>query len=248
MWWSDPQPKPPRRKPSPARVVASVTVAGRAIPLKMRQSRRARHLSLRLDPAEDAVELVLPRGVALSEGLRFAEAKSGWIMTRLALRPPPVPFAPGAMIPYRGIEHVVEHRPAARGGVWCEEGRLCVSGDAAFLARRLRDWLRREALRHLDARARAKAAIVERSVLRVAVRDTRSRWGSCAHGGTINFSWRLIFAPDPVLDYVVAHEVAHLVHAHHGPRFWRLVEKLTPEVQASRDWLRRHGERLMRYG
>ncbi len=93
-----------RAEPAPpgARVVASVTVGGRAIPLKMRQSRRARHLSLRIDPAEDAVELVLPRGVALSEGLRFAEEKSGWILTRLALRPPAVPFAPGAVIPYRG--------------------------------------------------------------------------------------------------------------------------------------------------
>ena len=234
--------------PPSARVVASVTVAGRAIPLKMRQSRRARHLSLRIDPAEDAVELILPRGVALAEGLRFAEEKSGWILTRLALRPPAVPFAPGAVIPYRGSAHVVEHRPEARRGVWREEGRICVSGELAFLSRRLCDWLKREALALLSARAHAKAALVQRPLRRIAIRDTKSRWGSCAQGGAIHFSWRLVLAPDPVLDYVVAHEVAHLVHPHHGPRFWRLVEKLTPEVEASCAWLRRHGDRLLRYG
>ncbi len=234
--------------PRTSRVVASVTVDGRAVPLKMRKSSRARRLSLRLDPSEDAVELVLPRGVGLSEGLRFAEEKSGWILTRLALRPPRVPFRPGAAIPYLGVEHVIEHRPEVPGGVWREEGRIVVSGAAEFLPRRLRDWLKREALRHLTARAQAKAALVGQRVARIGIRDTTSRWGSCAAGGSINLSWRLILAPEPVLDYVVAHEVAHLVHHHHGERFWRLVEKLTPELRASCDWLSRHGDRLLRYG
>lgn len=230
------------------RVVASVTVGEAALPLKLRQSRRARHLSLRLDPADDAVELILPRGVALAEGLRFAEEKSGWLLTRIALRPPRVPFQPGAVIPYRGSDHVVEHRPDARRGVWREEGRIVVSGELVFLARRLGDWLKREAERLLSERAREKATALARPLGRIAVRDTTSRWGSCAAGGAINFSWRLVLAPDSVLDYVVAHEVAHLVHPNHGRRFWRLVEQLTPEVEASCDWLRRHGERLLRYG
>ncbi len=235
-------------QPRCSRVVASVTVGEQAVPLKLRQSRRARHLALRIDPAEDAVELVLPRGVALSEGLRFAEEKSGWLLARLALRPPRVPFAPGAVIPYRGEAHVVEHRPEARRGVWREEGRIAVSGELAFLPRRLGDWLKREAQHLLCARARDKAVALGRPLGRVAVRDTTSRWGSCAAGGAINFSWRLVLAPDSVLDYVVAHEVAHLVHHHHGQRFWRLVAILTPEVEASCDWLRRHGDRLLRYG
>jgi len=248
----DRQARPLRHEPAPAaprnRVVASITVGEAEVPLKLRQSRRARHLSLRLDPADDAVELTLPRGVALAEGLRFAEEKSGWLLTRLALLPPRVGFAPGAVIPYRGVEHVIEHRPAARRGVWREAGLIAVSGELAYLPRRLRDWLKREALRLLRERTEAKATALGRALGRVAVRDTTSRWGSCAAGGAIHFSWRLVLAPDWVLDYVVAHEVAHLVHAHHGPRFWRLVATLTPEVEASCAWLRRHGERLLRYG
>lgn len=231
-----------------ARVVASVTVGGRAVPLTMRESRRARHVGLRIDPAGDAVELVLPRGVSLREGLRFAEEKSGWILTCLARQTPAVPFRPGAVIPFLGVEHVVEHRAEARGGVWREAGRIFVSGEAEFLPRRLRDWLKRQAERLIAERVLAKAALLGRPVRRISLRDTRSRWGSCARDGKLNFSWRLVLAPEAVLDYVIAHEVAHLVHHHHGKRFWRLVGKLTPDAGAARAWLRRHGDRLLRYG
>src|SRR5438270_786943 len=79
------------------------------------------------------------------------------------------------------------------------------------------------------------------------VRDTRSRWGSCAAAGNLSFSWRLILAPEAVLDYVVAHEVAHLVHMNHGPRFWRLVETLAPDARRHRAWLARNRARLLRY-
>jgi predicted metal-dependent hydrolase len=214
----------------------------------MRQSRRARHLSLRIDPVEDAVELVLPRGISLGEGLRFAEAKAGWIMTRLALRPPHVRFESGARVPYLGVDHVIEHRPEARGGVWREAGKICVSGHEDFIARRVTDWLKREALRVIGERTHAKATRIDRTVERIGLRDTKSRWGSCAPGGRINFSWRLVLAPESVLDYVVAHEVAHLVHPNHGQRFWRLVERLTPATADACIWLRRHGDRLLRYG
>lgn len=249
MWNFDPLETARKRQATSApRVVGSVTVGEQAIPLLMRQSRRARCLSVRIGPAEDAVELVLPRGVSLREGLRFVEEKSGWILTNLALRPPRIPFASGAVIPYLGRDHAIEHHPEARGGVWREEGRICVSGHADFLPRRVRDWLKREALKVLTERAQAKAALMGRPIKRISLRDPTSRWGSCAADGSINFSWRLLLAPESVLDYVVAHEVAHLVHHNHGRRFWRLVAMLTIEVEEPREWLRRHGERLLRYG
>ncbi|HLI10995.1 MAG TPA: SprT family zinc-dependent metalloprotease [Alphaproteobacteria bacterium] len=213
-----------------------------------RKSPRARRISLRIAPAEDKVELVLPRGASLGEGLRFAEEKSGWLLTQLAVRPPRVPFAPGAVVPYRGVDHLIHHRPEARGGVWREDGVICVSGASEFLSRRVKDWLKREALALLSERAQATAARLNRRVARVSLRDTTSRWGSCSTNGVIHFSWRLVLAPDWVLDYVVAHEIAHLVHPNHGQRFWRLVATLTPEVNAPRDWLRRQGEHLLRYG
>ena len=95
---------------------------------------------------------------------------------------------------------------------------------------------------------RAKAQVIERPVGRVTLRESRTRWGSCSPSGDLSFCWRLIFAPALVLDYVVAHEVAHLVHLNHSERFWKLCAQLTPEVQAPRRWLMRHGQQLWRYG
>jgi len=135
-----------------------------------------------------------------------------------------------------------------QGSVRVVEGTICVSGRAEHLARRVRDWLKREARAVLTDEALAKAARLGHAVKRIGVRDTRSLWGSCAASGAISFCWRLILAPDFVRDYVVAHEVAHLVEKNHGLRFWRLVATLTDEMAAARAWLKRHGEALHRLG
>jgi hypothetical protein len=127
-------------------------------------------------------------------------------------------------------------------------GEIRVRGDPMHLARRVRDHLAAMARDELARRARQLAPRIGRSVTRVSVRDTKSRWGSCSGGGNLSFSWRLIFAPEPVIDYVVAHEVAHLAEMNHGPRFWRLVESLSPDCAAPRAWLKRHRGRLFSYG
>ncbi len=124
-----------------------------------------------------------------------------------------------------------------------------MTGQPAHTERRVRDFLKAEARRQIVERAQAKAAIAGRKIRRISLRDTRSRWGSCASGGNLNFSWRLVLAPDGVLDYVVAHEVAHLVHMNHSPAFWQTVATLTDaDVKAQRAWLRRHGNGLFAYG
>ena len=209
---------------------------------------RARRLTLRLEPASGRFHLVLPRGVPLAEGLDFARSRKDWILGQLDSLPPRVPFAVGAVIPYLSRDHEIVHRPEARGGAWREEGSICVTGFVEHLPRRVEDYLKKEALRELGERARDKAARIDRRVTRIGLRDTQSRWGSCARDGRINFSWRLILAPEPVLDYVVAHEVAHLAHMNHSQNFWRLVAKLTGDVPASKLWLKRNGAGLLRYG
>lgn len=220
------------------------------MPLRVRAHPRARRIALRIDAAGDAVEMVLPRRSSRAEALRFLEASRGWIDARLAALPPRLSFVDGATIPVMDVPHVIRAMGAVRGrgAAWIEAGELCVAGDPAFLARRTRDFLRDRAKRELTARAHACAARIERKVNRVTVRDTVSRWGSCARGGNLSFSWRLIFAPEAVIDYVVAHEVAHLIEMNHGPRFWRLVETLHPGAKAQRLWLNRNRLRLMRIG
>lgn len=229
---------------------AILEVEGRRIALAVRRSQRARRLYLRVDPAappDFPVELVLPRGVGLAEGLRFARDMSAWVAGRLRALPPPLPFADGATLDVSGenltIRHIGGRGPTRRDGA-----TLLVAGHADHVGRRVRGWLKACAHETLTARSHELAARLGRRVAGVRLRDPKSRWGSCAPDGSLAYSWRLILAPDFVLNYVVAHEVAHLVHPNHGPRFWRLVAELCGDAATPRAWLNQHGPRLLRYG
>lgn len=223
-------------------------IKGQTVPLAVHRNPRARRLTLRLDAAGGGLHLVLPWGVSQAEGLDFARSRFDWIESQLAALPPRVPFAPGATIPFLGRPHVIRHMRNGRRGVWREPGRINVSGQIEHLPRRVADFLKAEARQELSWRAHEKAAQVKRRIASISLRDTRSRWGSCSHSGSLNFSWRLVLAPAMVADYVVAHEVAHLVHLNHSPRFWSLVARLTDHSDQAERWLKANGPSLLRYG
>jgi predicted metal-dependent hydrolase len=214
--------------------------------MALRPSRRAKRIILRIDPV-GTITLVVPRRTSRDEAVAFARSKAEWLNDRLAALPAPVPFAEGAELPLLGRPHRIRHAPGTHG-VRLGRGEIVGAGEEAHLPRRVADFLRREARRECAERARRFARRLGLNVARVSIRDPKSRWGSCSHKGHLSFSWRLILAPEWVLDYVIAHEVAHLVEMNHGPRFWRLVEKLYPDSVRPREWLRRHGTRLHRYG
>ena len=226
----------------------TVDAAGRPVTLGIRRSARARRILLRIDRNARRAELVLPPGASVAEGRAFAEKKALWLRNRLALLPEGIPFAPGATVPVLGTDRLLVHAPEARAGVVLDGSRLIVSGRRAFFDRRVRDWLKAEARRRIAGLAHAKAARIGRTVARISVRDQQSRWGSCSAAGNLNFSWRLILAPADVLDYVVAHEVAHLAEPNHSDRFWRLVDTLTDHAAFGRSWLRSNGPGLHAYG
>ncbi len=224
-----------------------------------RISPRARRISLRLDPAAGQIVLVRPRGVSARAATRFAVEMRQWIEDRLQSLPPRILFQDGVSLPYLGVDHVIRHAPEARRGVWREDGVIFVSGRAEHMARRVTDWLKAEAKALLGPRARRMAEALGCKVARISVRDTRSRWGSCSADGKLSFSWRLILAPEAVLTYVAAHEVAHLRHLDHSRAFWRTVsealavyaedgkrETLPPKL--AREWLHRSGTALHAYG
>lgn len=223
-----------------------LSLAGRNVAMALRPSRRAKRIILRIDPV-GAVTLVVPRRTSRDEAVAFARSKAEWLHDRLAALPQPVPFADGAELPLLGRSHRIRHEPDAHG-VRLVRNEIVVAGEDAHLPRRVLDFLRREARRECAERARRFARRVGQPIVRVSIRDPKSRWGSCSQKGHLSFSWRLILAPEWVLDYVIAHEVAHLVEMNHGPRFWRLVERLYPDSVRPREWLRRHGTRLHRYG
>lgn len=224
-------------------------IDGAEVPVEIRTHPRARRITLRLDRITGGLRLTLPKGVSVDEGLRFAARQQGWVQSRLSALPGPVPFADGAEVPLLGAVHTIVHRPDARRGVWRSRGEIHVSGLPEHLPRRVSDFLKAEARAAIAPRARELAARIGRTPGRITLRDTRSRWGSCTARGDLNFSWRLVMAPEDVLHYVVAHEIAHLRHMDHSPQFWELCAELTgAPMNAPRAWLKREGPSLLRYG
>src|SRR5262249_53808463 len=221
--------------------------------VRLRRHRQARRYTLRIDAAARDVVLTMPPRGSLEEAKEFAQKHGAWIAARLKRLPEAVPFAHGVEVPLRGVPHRIVHRRGERGTVWTEaDGAgspiLCVAGEAPHIDRRIGDFLKREAQRDLDAASRRHAAALGVKIKRICARDQSSRWGSCSNTGVLSFSWRLILAPPFVLDYLAAHEVAHLVELNHSPRFWRLVKRLYPELERAKGWLDVHGTDLHRYG
>ncbi len=192
--------------------------------------------------------VTLPLRASRRAGLALLKAHAGWVSDRLAALPTAVAFVDGAAVPIAGVPHTIRHCADAKGGAWLADGALHVSGAPEFLARRVADFLRAEARRRLSALAVHKAAEADLTISRLSIKDTRTRWGSCAADGSLAFCWRLVMAPDFVQDYVTAHEVAHLRHMNHGPRFWALVNQLTPHTRQSIAWLHEDGAALLRIG
>jgi predicted metal-dependent hydrolase len=216
--------------------------------VEWRRSRRARRMSLRIDPAGGAVVVTLPMRATRKAGMALLMGHADWVADRLAALPDAITFADGATVPVCGVPHRIRHAPGARGAAFLLQQELHVTGAAEFLPRRVTDFLRQEAKRRLGALALAKAGLIGTVPKRVTVKDTKSRWGSCAPDRSLALSWRLVMAPPFVQDYVVAHEVAHLRHMNHGKQFWALVDELTPHTKTAIPWLRAEGARLLRIG
>jgi hypothetical protein len=239
--------------PRAAPDVIALTHEGRAIVVAVTRSASARRITLRVRAATRDAVVTLPRRASFAAARAFVESHAGWIATRLARLPLAEPFAHGACVPLRGVEHEIVHEAGLRGTVSRQEreGRrpcLFVAGDARHLARRVEDFLKREARRDLIAAVARHCAALNVRAASVSLRDTTSRWGSCSAQGALNFSWRLIMAPAYVLDYLAAHEVAHLVHHDHSDRFWTLTRRLAPETDRAEAWLKTNGASLHRYG
>jgi predicted metal-dependent hydrolase len=216
--------------------------------LNIRRSRRARRVALRIVPGSGDVELVVPITATLKQGLAFAREKADWLKTHLSKMPPPVPFEDGAIIPFRDQPRQICRTDELFRGVWLTPHRLQVATSPDRLAGDVRRWLKERAREELTRRVEEKSTLLKRRFRRVTVRDTSSRWGSCSPEGDLSFSWRVIMAPDYVLDYLVAHEVAHLAEMNHSPHFWAIVYQITDQADMGRDWLRTEGANLHRYG
>jgi len=230
-----------------------VSHAGDSYKIALKRVAGATRFTIRVRSATRDVVLTMPVRGSLTAARDFAERHAAWIGARMRRLPQPVPFEPDEFIPFEGVPHRVLHQPDARGTVWLgvtadSKPAICVAGDARHVQRRVSDFLKREARKRLEESVRLYCSKINVKARDVTLRDTTSRWGSCSAAGGLNFSWRLIMAPPHVLDYLAAHEVAHLVHMNHSDEFWALTHKLSKDTDSAETWLKAHGASLHRYG
>jgi len=208
----------------------------------LRRSRRARRITLRMSALDGRVTLTVPEGVAEDAAWDFAVAKEAWLRRHMAARPAPVRIVPGGTLPFLGEPHRLDAHQ--KRGIVRTEGCIALRFDDGQAGPRLAAWLKGQARVHLSAACDAFSSRLGRPYTRLTLRDTRSRWGSCSAQGGLNFSWRLVMAPKDVLEYVAAHEVAHLAQMNHSPAFWREVDALYGAHAAQRAWLKEAGSGL----
>ena len=250
---------------------------------RIRKSKRAKRLALRLDPIERVFDLVIPSRCSLEHAYDFAEQYEEWMRERISALPPLVLFTDGSVIPLNGKNvtisiHMAPERKTTK--ITLQDDDLVVITNKADPAQRIKRWLKayaKEVLtsksyekldllnsRHCEEQNAAKKSSATFNISgllryarndgniiqinKVSVRDTKSRWGSCSVDDNLSYSWRLIFAPPAALDYVVAHEVAHLHHHDHSKAFWNLCRELSDNYLEGQYWMKAHGGELMRYG
>lgn len=236
----------------------AINHCGKTYKIALRRNPRATRFTLRIRAATQEVVLTAPTRSRLADVRKFASEHAEWIHSKLTLVPKTVPFQHGSIVPVRGIDHQIVHLRTEHGLVSLERPKadslpqrpffLYVFGHEEHVERRTSDFLKTLAKADIRLAVKKHCSMLNIQPPPVTIRDTVSRWGSCSSTGGLNFSWRLIFAPAFILDYLAAHEVAHIREMNHSKRFWGIVEALCPETHSAEKWLDEHGASLHRYG
>ena len=237
----------PKRTPS-RREAREVVADGAVLPVSVVESARATRLTLRIVPGGKALKVTIPPHVSDRQVDQFIDRNRNWIATRIARIPDPVDADSGALIPYLGRDHRIIHLDRLRGVVEAREvagePALLVPGDPSRVTGKLAAFLRARAREQLNLAVDGHCRSLGVRARSIRITDTTSRWGSCSTTRTLSFSWRIIMAPPEVLDYLAAHEVAHLREMNHSQAFWDHVRAICPDMDRHKSWLRRNGARL----
>jgi len=228
----------------------TIDLDGEPTRIVVRQNLRARRYRITLD-SRHGVVLTVPKGGNWTDAERFLNKQHNWLAARQHHVVEPNIVADGATIPVRGTDTLICATGKLRGTPKIEQAEeqpvLHMPGADEHIGRRTIDWLKKEARSDLTDRVAFHAQRLEVTYKSISMRDQSTRWGSCSSSGNLNFSWRLILAPDFVLDYVAAHEVAHLIEMNHSQAFWDQVERTLPDMQRGRTWLKVNGRELFSY-
>jgi len=225
-----------------------VEIDGRIVPVKVNVNDRAKRITLRIMPDGDGLKVTTPSHVGDDEIEAFVERNRNWAATRMSRMPDRVDMVEGAMIPFKGVDHRIVLSGKLRGLVKVDyiddQPVLIVPGEASATGRKLVSFMKSQARKELDRVVSIHASTIGIRPKQIRITDTTSRWGSCSTTRTLSFSWRIIMAPPEVLNYLAAHEVAHLKEMNHSNRFWSLTRELCPDTDIQKSWLKSHGSKL----
>lgn len=221
-----------------------INLQGEEVPVKMRRNAQARRMVLRVCPSTGEIRLTVPTRARMASATRFVESHLDWIRQERDKAASNRPLGHGDALPFLGAMRTLVYTDASPRKVVAAADTLSVGGPRDLAPKRLEAWLKREAKDQLTVACEAHAATLGALYNRISIGDMKSRWGSCSSRGTLRFNWRLILAPVDVLDYVAAHEVAHLLEMNHSDRFWACVARCKPDYGVQRQWLKKQGGRL----
>ena len=214
--------------------------------IKVIKSPQAKRLTLRIDEKKRRPVLTIPKYCSQTKALNFLDEHRDWIINMLARLPVATGFTDGSVLSFFARQYTIRHNPDQRG-TFFEGDYLKVGGKPEFLHRRVTDFLKEQTLKHLSELTVKKAKLLNCRIAGVSVKDTKSRWGSCSTLKNINYNWRICFAPEYVIDYLICHEVSHLKHPDHSANFWATVKELCPNYEEGRHWLEVKGKDLYKY-
>ena len=213
--------------------------------LVFKHHKRAKHLKLRYDATHDRAVITMPPRSSEREATKFASKHISWLNKQRNLAPTRIYLLPGYSIPFKGVNRLIIHTPDNKGRIKINDNEIIVGGSLEGFSLRLENYLKKMARVDIEPIANAMAVRTDKSFKRIQIRDTKSRWGSCSSSGNLSFSWRLIMTPPEILEYVVAHEIAHLTEMNHSQAFWHVVDTLIDHAIVSRKWIKNQGQHLM---
>jgi len=227
----------------------TLVVDGEVLQVRVRESIKARTSRIIVGPKRP-LEIIVPHGVSDAEIDRMLNDRRAWIQAKttrameIANRPAHLGLSLPGAVPIAGESVQVERLNGARAVAQLRDGHLVVRGPAESVGEALLRWYRREARRRTREAVEREAARLDLVYKSVAIRDQRTRWGSCSRAGNLSFNWRLLLAPPAVLDYVVVHELCHLREPNHSKAFWRALDAAMPGWPDHARWLRAYGHEL----
>jgi predicted metal-dependent hydrolase len=228
-------------------------VQGKGFQAEIIRTGRRKTAAIKIE--EDRVCVLVPNSATTKKVEELVTKKTRWIREKLLLQrnfqaPKRKEYVSGECFTYLGRNYRLRVEPGASGRVGLKHGRLVVHIPPSvrkqdhYIRNALRGWYRECAQAKFQEKVNRYAKIVGVTPSSLGIKTFKSRWGSCSHAGHVLFNWKIIIAPHRIVDYVVVHELCHLIEHNHSPRFWKCVERVFPDYRGCKDWLKENGRTL----